>query len=280
MNSITVPMPRPPTRRVAAPAATTVTTLDVTARPVDLEPGLWVWSAFDGDRLHVAHGYGDGTQVADWVRESFPGPLLLRGVSACKVAHLVPDAAFDDVVVDSHAHDVALREREQSVVSAMPRLQVATDGSASNGCIGSAWVAADGRRGASGRARRGHRRANAFRAEFEAVSAAVLAMHPNRRLELLVDATGVIDDLRRAVAGEPVRFGSKLTGRAVAALAGRDVKVTWVQGHSGHVMNEAADRLAVHARRRSEVQEGPCPEVMDTIVESLYETDEAQPRSA
>lgn len=268
MSTVTIPLPRPPMARPAPPTARgpSVPLLDVQARPVDLEPGLWVWAAFDGDRTHVASGTGDGSQIAEWIRDRWDGPLVLRGANTDRICADVPGAAPDPTVVPPHGMDALMRAEEARTVSGLPRLQVATDGASANGFVGSGWVASDGRHGAHGGPRRGSRQVNAARAEFAAVAAAVQALHPDRRVELLIDATVVAQDVRRAVAGEPVRFGSKMPGRTVDALAGRDVKVTWVQGHSGHLMNEAADRLAVHARRCAQAGTEPSPQVLAQIV--------------
>lgn len=272
MNGLIVPVPRPPTHQ-QPPACPRETLLDVRARRVLQEPGLWVWSVFDGVESHLAHGFGDDSLVARWIQDRWDGPLVLRGPTAEHIAGHIPGSVPDTSALPLHDEARAMREREDAVVRGLGRLQIATDGSSANGCSAAAWVAADGRHGARGWwSRHGSRQANALRAEFEAVAAAVDAMHPSRPLELLVDSSTVVADVRRAIEGLAVRHGAKIPGWTVCALAERDVRVRWVKGHSGHAMNDVADRLAVHARRSAEMGSKPTAEVMTSIVEGVAQT--------
>lgn len=38
-------------------------------------------------------------------------------------------------------------------------------------------------------------------------------------------------------------------------MLGRSIKFSWIKGHSGHPLNETADRLAVATRRNHEAAE-------------------------
>lgn len=74
--------------------------------------------------------------------------------------------------------------------------------------------------------------------------------------ELLVycDSTYVINSVTKWMAGWKRRGWKKSDGKPVlnveimkaldAAMTGRRVRFAWVKGHSGHELNEAADRLA------------------------------------
>jgi ribonuclease HI len=78
--------------------------------------------------------------------------------------------------------------------------------------------------------------------------------HLDDDLVVYCDSTYVINSITKWMAGWKRRGWRKGDGKPVlnvdimraldAAMAGRRVRFEWVKGHSGHVLNEAADRLA------------------------------------
>jgi ribonuclease HI len=78
--------------------------------------------------------------------------------------------------------------------------------------------------------------------------------HVDDDLLVYCDSTYVINSVTRWMPAWKRRGWRKRDGKAVlnvetmkaldAAMAGRRVRFEWVKGHSGHVLNEAADRLA------------------------------------
>ena len=78
--------------------------------------------------------------------------------------------------------------------------------------------------------------------------------HLSRDLLVYCDSTYVINSVTRWMAGWKRRGWKKGDGKPVLnveimmaldeAMAGRSVEFAWVKGHSGHPLNEAADRLA------------------------------------
>lgn len=135
-------------------------------------------------------------------------------------------------------------------------LVVCADGSAGRGgpaVAGIAWVAADGDFAWDTVATR-----SALVAELAAIEAAILAAPAKRALVVLTDsrpAIHAIETLTRTGivplrATAPHRqAATKLITRVVRESARRAVELRWVRGHAGHPLNEAADRLAVQARR-------------------------------
>ena len=87
--------------------------------------------------------------------------------------------------------------------------------------------------------------------------------------DLLVycDSTYVINSVTKWMAGWKRRGWKKGDGKAVlnveimqaldAAMVGRRVRFAWVKGHSGHELNEAADRLANGAAAAWKTGDGP-----------------------
>jgi ribonuclease HI len=78
--------------------------------------------------------------------------------------------------------------------------------------------------------------------------------HVEEDLLVHCDSTYVINSVTKWMAGWKRRGWRKGDGKPVlnvdimqaldAAMQGRQVRFSWVKGHSGHVLNEAADRLA------------------------------------
>ncbi len=89
--------------------------------------------------------------------------------------------------------------------------------------------------------------------------------------DLLVycDSTYVINSVTKWIAGWKRRGWRKGDGKPVLnvetmvaldeAMAGRRVRFAWVKGHSGHPLNEAADRLANAAASSWKAQRPPLP---------------------
>ena len=78
--------------------------------------------------------------------------------------------------------------------------------------------------------------------------------HLDEPLQVFCDSTYVINTVTKWMAGWKRRGWRKGDGKPVmnvelvkgldAAMQGRDVELVWVKGHAGHVLNEAADKLA------------------------------------
>nr|NLI49199.1 hypothetical protein [Propionibacterium sp.] len=123
-------------------------------------------------------------------------------------------------------------------------LTVATD--ASRGRVpglGLACIAEDGRH------------AVAYRAASESIHAGelralrlALDTFPGVRLRLLTDSRLAVAWIADPAAA-PTRALRALATPIAAEVRRRRCEVTWVRGHAGHPLNEAADRLAVAARR-------------------------------
>ena len=129
------------------------------------------------------------------------------------------------------------------------RLTAATDGSSlgSPGPGGWGWVTADGRCAWGSEPETTHNRM-----ELTAVRELVRA-HPEGPLLIQADSTYAIEvlaDNRRPVKNQ------NLVSEVKEMLSGRDIEWDWVRGHSGHALNETADRLAGHGARTARVESG------------------------
>lgn len=240
-------------------------------RPVSHEWGLFIWALDDGTGVVTGQFRDDAGSLAVRIAQCYPGPLLLRGPGTERLA----DQMGDRVCVDPNPGDTSeidrvLSQYEEETVASLPRLVLATDGSADNtGHAGLGWAGDDGRHFAHGwRRTGGSRQSNALRAEFAAVVSAIDNVNPRRRLELQIDNRTVLADVEKAVQGLPVQFGSRFPPRTLARLVEMDIRPTWVKGHHGHWLNETADRLAVYARRCSIAGMSPREEVTREIVDN------------
>ena len=132
------------------------------------------------------------------------------------------------------------------------RIIAAADGSAlgNPGPAGWAWYVDDGCWAAGGWA---HGTNN--KGELTAVLDLLQqTAHLSRDLLVYCDSTYVINSVTKWMAGWKRRGWKKGDGKPVLnveimmaldeAMAGRRVEFAWVKGHSGHPLNEAADRLA------------------------------------
>lgn len=152
----------------------------------------------------------------------------------------------------------------------LPRLTIATDASMTFGghtVAGIAWVAADGRHAAKtvdvGDG-------GIMVAELWAIHDIFTSMHKGQKILIQSDSTSAVHAFNDR--HNIIQQGDKHCSRKIEVLEAieremsyRDVEVTWVKGHNGHVMNETADKLAKFARR--------CHENGDESLERWQEVD-------
>lgn len=134
----------------------------------------------------------------------------------------------------------------------MSKLKAATDGSADQpgpGPGGWAWVTTEGTTGWGN-----HPETNHNRMELTAVLK-LLEAHPDRPLLIQAEyyVIKIFTDLLNGWREEGKRRGrplanSDLIGQVDALLIGKDIEWEWVKAHTGHLLNESADRLAGFAR--------------------------------
>ncbi|MGY1829074.1 RNase H family protein [Geodermatophilus sp. SYSU D01180] len=136
-------------------------------------------------------------------------------------------------------------------------LVIATDASVGNlrgiGVAGVAWIAADGRYALST-----CRTRVPVVGELTAIRQAITAHPGPRPLTILTDCRPALDALATVVrtgriptaAGVPgCRDTARLLRQISVSLRSRPIALEWVKGHADHPLNDAADRLAVQARR-------------------------------
>ena len=100
------------------------------------------------------------------------------------------------------------------------------------------------------------------RMELQALSEALAATDPDGPIEVISDSQYVVGIFTKWLKGWRANGMRKSDGKPVAnddlvvriarQLRGRSVSFTWVRGHSGHPLNEKADRLARAAAEAEE----------------------------
>ncbi|MGH2753652.1 MAG: RNase H family protein [Actinomycetota bacterium] len=180
----------------------------------------------------LSHAFGWIAVVAPWDEITPSGQLVRRAQTLSKA--LLP-----------------------MIVEDAPRLHPgvlvgATDGSRGRRPDGGwAWVTADGRSG------HGVKAGDIVAVELEAVAQLLAGIPREQEMEILVDSKDALDLIQRChlyrqsgwMTGRgPVRYASVLK-RIDSLLAGRKVRLCWIPAHRGFELNEAANRLALYARR-------------------------------
>jgi len=180
------------------------------------------------------------------------GALLQRAVNAI-------DAHIAGVIAEEEAETQALR-------ASRPPLLVATDASKGRkrrstglGCVSET----------GGRQMRVDLEARSvLEGELLAIEMAVKHFS-GRNLHILTDSHLAVAALEGTYQGKAAVM--EVVARIHEATKDRSVKVSWVRGHSGHPLNEAAHRLAMAARRfhEAEVPQDVAATIVDNILASL-----------
>lgn len=210
-------------------------------------------------------------------------PEIADGIRALGLANLTTTDHWTDSPALGRAM-AAVTERLVSLVGETSggRAVVATDASLRRRgltCAGLAWVGAGGQFAV--------RTLEASRSVFAEVAAISMAVHDHagRPLRILSDSRDALSIAGRLQAGSSpsqawdsgcwTRADGKILERAAAVMAGTDVDLEWVRGHDGHALNEAADRLAMRARRMVEAGLGLSrgDEVLQRIVADVRAAD-------
>lgn len=156
--------------------------------------------------------------------------------------------------LDEHrrfAHHRAWR-KELARRAALPELVVATDASKATARrgVGVACVSADG-----GYASKSYPDVETVLAGELLGIALAIKTFPDRRLHILSDSRDALDCLAMTRAKLLDRHSCEvitLVDVVHKRAAKREVRYSWVRSHSGHELNEIADRLAVAARRNQD----------------------------
>ncbi|RDI35732.1 RNase H superfamily protein [Rhodococcus sp. AG1013] len=200
------------------------------------------------------------------VLDAFPS-VKIAGVARGAVAEL-SRVALDVLDNDAGTRMAAHEELERLRIAALPELTVATDASKSRRRgVGVACVSEEGDR---------HQRMvpnvkSVPAGELLAIELAI-DRFTDRRLRILSDSRTALQHLGVLQSDWPLRPDGEakaVADRIRESMRGRDIRFSWVRGHSGHLLNETADRLAVAVRRAHEAQIPT--EIRQAIAERIVE---------
>lgn len=210
--------------------------------------------------VHVTDG--DVRRELEAVRAAFPAVTLVHTPRGrfLELLHAATDALAEHTTAlhsDAGADTDALPDP-----AALPELVVATDASkcSARRGVGVACVRSDGQ----------HRQkviphvGSVLLGELLAIELAV-ASFPNRRLHVLSDSRAALTCLQPA--SRPNGEVATTVDRIRRRTRGLPVRYSWVPGHAGHPLNEAAHRLAVAARRGHEA--GIDPQIRSAVAENI-----------
>lgn len=205
-----------------------------------------------GERLLVHVTHGAIRRELEAVAASFPAIDLVHAATG-RIAAVAMTAA---AAIGSRVRRIEEEFHQQVAdsITPLPELRVATDASKRHRgqAVGIAYVDETGRFRQAAIAHA----CSVLVGELSAIAMAVSSLR-KRDLHVITDSLFAV----RALSGSPEcaseRFGSSvgaLVRKVQRAVGARSVRFTWVRGHSGHELNEIADRLAVAARRGCEAR--------------------------
>lgn len=193
------------------------------------------------------------------------GPVYIEPLRSRKEADALRDAAQDAALIvlgiDPETWRAETQDAAPPVYVPLRELTVATDASWNSTGRGQGKTAAYGWYSDNHAYGAGLTRGPILFAELKAAQMALENSQFQRRdIHLLMDSQKAIAVLRRLQAGEEVsgiaslpsgRDAFNLLNRLKVLISSRThgLRVSWVKGHSGHPLNEAADRLALSYRR-------------------------------
>lgn len=243
------PRPESPANRAALNARLVAARESIVGALMNMVPTV---QAVHGRTLLVTGQAGGGDRFGRMPLGLGSAIFAPRGKAASKRVFDRAEALLDELLEGRH-------ERRAAEQAAMRPLRMATDASRGGGRCGMAWVDEAGAFGASYAEKMG-----IDEAETRAVHAALKRAHD------IGGARGVIveSDSRRAIEivttdidVERIDWvhggAAAMVAEARGIAADPRISVRWVRGHSGHPLNELADRLAMHRRRCGQWKLGP-----------------------
>lgn len=205
--------------------------------------------------------YVSDPTVRKVLQEAEHDNLQIRSIATGRLAETVQvacsaaGAAYEDLV------PVAVGEKKPR------KLVIATDTSkGKRGMVGIGAASSCGRVvGDMARAK------SVLEGEFAAVTAALKRWGTKAdEIDLLTDSTKVVHILN--MANPPTHYGEH-QAEAIKTLRSvrehTEVRIHWVRGHNGHLLNDLADRAAVTTRRCTEFQTDNVKEFFATFREEL-----------
>lgn len=217
------------------------------AAALDAFDYLYARSAGHPRPLPVHINQGDLRRELALLAAAFPSIDLVG--SADRRFQRLLNAAGEAIAVRTRDAESTLAQQEAERVRTLPDLVVATDASKNRrrAGVGIACVTEDGRY----RQRMCSAVETVLQGERLAIRLA-MASFRNVPLRVLTDSQHAVRCLTTLDFAATITSDNRVHGvidEIKALSAGRRVRFDWVRGHSGHKLNEIADRLAVAARR-------------------------------